>query len=118
MVNPLRGATELIAGDERYTLVLDINALCPLEDHLGLSLDMILAQYQAGTSVKLVRAFVWAGLQANHPGTVEDAGTIVAAAGLPAAKAAIEAALIAALPEADPENPPKRGRAKAAAGIG
>ncbi|OYW87304.1 MAG: hypothetical protein B7Z20_05430 [Sphingobium sp. 32-64-5] len=118
MANRLRGETPLQVGDQSYTLLLDINALAALEEQLGMMMDMILAQYQAGTSVTLVRAMVWAGLQAKHPCSIEEAGTIVGNAGLPAAKAAIEAALVASLPEATPENPPKRDRTKAAAGNG
>lgn len=118
MGNPLRGETPLQAGDQSYTLLLDINALAALEEQLGMMMDMILAQYQVGTSVRLVRALIWAGLQAKHPCSIEEAGAIVGAAGLPAAKAAVETALVASLPEQDAENPPKRGRTKAAAGNG
>lgn len=118
MANPLRGETPLQAGDRCYILLLDINALAALEEQLGMMMDMILAQYQVGTSVRLVRALVWAGLQAKHPCSIEEAGTIVGSAGLPVAKAAIEAALVASLPEENPENPSKRDRTKATAGNG
>src|SRR3546814_2971317 len=57
---------------------------------------------------------IWAALQRNHPCTVDEAGEIIEAAGVPSAKTALEQAILASMPAAEAEekaNPPKRGRA-------
>jgi len=118
MSNLVRGVVDLKAGDDTYSLLLDINALCEAEGALDMTLDVILAQYAAGTSARLVRALVWAGLRAHHPCGMEEAGQIVARAGFVQAKDAIERALVAALPEGGDENPPTRDRTSAADGNG
>jgi len=118
MTNALRGMTELRAGEEVYSLLLDINALCELESELDQSFDVILGRYSAGSSVSLVRALVWAGLRHSHPCSIEEAGDIVTKAGVARAREAVEKALVSALPEEDSENPQKRGRTKKAAGAG
>src|SRR3546814_4234945 len=76
--------------------------------------DEILARYSSGLSVKLLRGLIWAALQTNHPCTVDEAGEIIEAAGVPSAKTALEQAILASMPAAEAEekaNPPKRGRA-------
>lgn len=40
MANPKRGETAFSVGGQERKLLLDINALCELEDHLGLTLDV------------------------------------------------------------------------------
>src|SRR3546814_8094157 len=83
-------------------------------DLLGMATDEILARYSSGLSVKLLRGLIWAALQTNHPCTVDEAGEIIEAAGVPSAKTALEQAILASMPAAEAEekaNPPKRGRA-------
>lgn len=114
MANAMKGETSLKAGSKEYILVMNINALCEAEDALGMATDEILARYSAGLSVKLLRGLIWAALQAKHPCTVDEAGQIIEAAGVPVAKAALEQAILASMPApeaAEGENPPKRGRA-------
>lgn len=118
MTNQIRGVTRLSVGDADYALVLDINALCELETQLESDFDVILSRYAAGTSVTLVRALLWAGLRAQHPCTIKEAGDIVQRCGFTAVKDAVEKALVNALPEPDPANPPERDRTKTPDGNG
>lgn len=112
MANPLRGEASLIAGDATYTLSLHINALCEAEDALGMDIDEILSRYAGGASMRVTRALIWAGLQDKHPCSIDQAGDIMTAAGVPAAKASLEKALISAMPpeEGGKSDPPKRGK--------
>lgn len=114
MANPLRGQAAFDVDGEAYTLVMDVNALAEAEDALGMDIDLILAKYGQGTSVRLVRALVWAGLREKHPCSIEQAGKLVSGAGFLVAKAVLEKALLNAMPPAEAakdENPRKRGRA-------
>lgn len=113
-MNPVKGEAVLQAGDTSYTLALDINALCEAEDALGMDIDLLLTKYASGTSVKLVRGLVWAGLQAHHPCTMQEAGAIVSTAGFLAAKTALEKALTLAMPVPDEDASPKKAKTRGA----
>src|SRR3546814_5478880 len=89
MANAVKGEASLKAGDKEYTLVMSVNALCEAEDVLGMATDEILARYSSGLSEKLLRGLIWAALQTNHPCTVDEAGEIIEAAGVPSAKTAL-----------------------------
>src|SRR3546814_5014828 len=93
MANAVKGEASLKAGDKEYTLVMSVNALCEADDVLGMATDEILARYSSGLSVKLLRGLIWAALQTNHPCTVDEAGEIIEAAGVPSAKTALEQAI-------------------------
>src|SRR3546814_2763667 len=97
-----------LAGDKEYTLVMSVNALCEAEDVLGMATDEILARYSSGLSVKLLRGLIWAALQTNHPCTVDEAGEIIEAAGVPSAKTALEQAILASMPAAEAEEKANR----------
>lgn len=116
-MNPLRGEATLQAGENAYTLICDINALCEAEAELGMDIDQLLASYSSGTSVRLVRGLIWAALQPRHPCTIERAGEIIAEAGFMPAKAALEKALLLAMPEPQEDKSPKKA-AKGRAGTG
>src|SRR3546814_13466412 len=103
MANAVKGEASLKAGDKEYTLVMSVNALCEAEDVLGMATDEILARYSSGLSVKLLRGLIWAALQTNHPCTVDEAGEIIEAAGVPSAKTALEQAILASMPAAEAE---------------
>ena len=107
-MNALKGEAVLDAGGESYTLVFDINALCEAEDALAMDVDQLLARYASGTSTRIVRALVWAALQAKHPCTLDTAGEIISRAGFLPAKAALEKALTLAMPMPDPDKPSKK----------
>lgn len=95
MSNPHRGEVELKAGDQTYTLVLDINAICELEELLGKSVAEI--GRDMGRIVYM-RAVLWAGLKARHPVTLEEAGKILQQAGVPTAAVKMREAMALAFP--------------------
>ena len=89
MANPNRGEVELKAGDDTYTLVFTINALCDIEEaHPGLNI--------LGDISKLsnIRYLLLAGLCARHPDIKKaDAGNILQEAGFEATQSAVVVAL-------------------------
>lgn len=95
MSNPHRGEVEIEAGDKTYTLVLDINAICELEELLGKSVAEI--GRDMGRIVYM-RAVLWAGLKAKHPVTLEEAGKILQEASVPLAAVKIKEAMALAFP--------------------
>lgn len=108
MANPHKGQVALNVDGKDYTLSFSINALCELEDALGESVNAIAAQMGDSSKVRLktIRTLVWAALLDHHPGTsVEEAGNIISAAGVPAAMEAIGGAFAKAFPD------PKEGKA-------
>lgn len=118
MANALKGHVPLKAGKKSYTLVIGINALCMVEGVLGPGgkIATVLDELDKGPSLSTIRLMLWAGLQENHPCSLEEAGDIMAAATVPVASAAIIAGIAASFPpvtEGKPPNPPK-----AAAGTG
>lgn len=86
MANKEQGHVQLQAGEQTYTLVLDMDAMVALEEHFSTpshdaTWDEISVKVQKG-SVRIVRALIWAMLQRHHPGTsLVDAGHIIDAAG-------------------------------------
>lgn len=93
MPNAVKGETKL--GE--HTLVYSFNALCLLEEEKGEKIGVLLEQLEAGVGLLELRTFIWAGLQEKHPGTsLEDAGDVIQAVGIPTALAAIETAVTAA----------------------
>lgn len=107
-MNPLRGEATLQAGENTYTLICDINALCEAEAELGMDIDELLGRYSSGTSTRLVRGLIWATLQSKHPCTIERAGEIITEAGFMPAKAALEKALLLAMPAPQEDKSPKK----------
>ena len=102
MANPHKGQVALNVDGREYTLSFSINALCELEDALGESVNAIAAQMGDGSKVRLktIRTLVWAALRDHHPETsVEDAGEIIGAAGVPATMEAIGEAFAKAFPD-------------------
>lgn len=115
-MNPFRGESPLVVDGRAYTLMLDFNALCIAESALGIDIDEIIPRYERGLSLTLVRGLVWAALQRVHPEiTLDMTGDLIAQAGLPVAREALNLALTNAFGgQAEKEgakNPPKRGRA-------
>lgn len=115
-MNPVRGESPFIVDGRAYTLVLDFNALCIAETALGIDIDEIIPRYERGLSLTLVRGLTWAALQRAHPEmTLDMTGDLLAQAGLPAAREALNLALTNAFGGAAEKEgahrPPKRGRA-------
>jgi hypothetical protein len=82
MANPQRGEVPLMVGDRAFTLVLDFDALCHLEDVLSANGQVVTAQeaiYHAmRSSLKYTRALLWAGLRRHHRDvSLIDAGELI-----------------------------------------
>jgi hypothetical protein len=100
--NPMRGEAQL--GD--YDLVYDFNCFCVLERETGLKFHMLLVTLQTDLGLSDLRDFIWAGLQAKHPGTsVERAGEIIGQVGFKEATDAVQKAMQAIFP-------PEKGKGK------
>ncbi|MDO7841078.1 hypothetical protein [Sphingomonas immobilis] len=110
--NPLRGEADLVAGDQTYKLVFDVNAFICAEQALGgMTTDEIVERYertQAKADMTLLRALVYGGLQREHPCHLIQAGEIVADAGIASVRDAVRTGLGAAFgmkPAEDKEEP-------------
>ncbi len=115
MANQHRGEVDLIAGDKTFVLRMSINEIAQLETLLDLGVMEISALLSSDSPrVGSWRAALWAALQCHHKGTtLDDAGDIIGAAGLPAVMAAVGEALTVAFPQSDgvvKENPRKASR--------
>lgn len=101
MGNPLRGEADLKTATANYTIVLDVNAFCEIEQDTGLSVNELIAEMQGSPSFGLLRSLFAAALQAKHPGTtVREAGDIMSDAGLEAMTEALRTAIKQAMPPA------------------
>jgi|SRR6478735_4549944 len=86
MANRELGEVDITINGATYTLVLNTNAMVLLEDRFStkdheVTFDQVLARVSAG-SVRHIRAFVWAALQAHHRElTIEQVGDLIQAAG-------------------------------------
>lgn len=69
MANPHKGEVAFKAGDENYTLSFSANALCELEDMLGVGVNDIGAMLAdpAKIRMKQMRTVFHAGLLDHHP---------------------------------------------------
>ena len=65
MANPEKGEVAFQVADAEYTLKFSTNAICELEERLNKGLNEIVANM---ARVSVVRAMLWAGLRAHHPG--------------------------------------------------
>jgi hypothetical protein len=101
MANPHRGEVELKAGEDVYTLVYSINALCEAEEATGVNILGDLSK------LSTLRVMLWAGLQTKHPGTTrKQAGDIIEAAGVLQAQEAVAEGVRRGIPKKDKtENP-------------
>jgi hypothetical protein len=86
MANPERGEVALTVGDRTYTLVLDLNALCELEEELSTP-DKVVTFGQvfleaANYSGRACRAIAWASLRRHHSDmSMRDAADLIERAG-------------------------------------
>lgn len=113
MANQFIGDASFEADGQTYTLRLDFNAMCELEDATGENAMTIIEQYEKGEiSARSLRALFWAMMREHHPeATLKDAGRL-----LSQAPDAIGSALAAAAPDAEKEAKPgnRKSRGKAA----
>lgn len=86
MANRERGEVALEIDGTTYTMVLDLEALCTLEDHFSTPdreyvFPEILERASRG-SARHIRAIVWAAMQRKHPGmTLAETSDIITASG-------------------------------------
>ena len=87
MANPQRGEAHIDINGDTYTLALDLNALCELQEALNprdpdsVELDGLMKQL-GKMNPRYVRAFVWATLRRHHPEiTLKGASDLVTEAG-------------------------------------
>src|SRR5262245_46601839 len=70
MANPQRGEVDVTVGDTTYTLALDLNAMCELEDVLSTPEHPIsfqdVTRGMVASNMRYVRAFIWATLRRHH----------------------------------------------------
>jgi hypothetical protein len=106
MPNPLKGEVALVAGETTYTLRLSINEIVQLEDLLDKDVTEISALLMSpNPRLGAWRSALWAALQYQHKGTtLEDAGEIIAVAGLPSVMGKVGEALQAAFPTSEPSD--------------
>jgi len=108
--NPLKGETELKAGEETYILALSINELVRLEQLLDVGIIEIAEWFNDPRRIRVgnMRAILWAALQRHHEGTtLEQAGDIISVVGLGQIVDTLGTAVQASFPEAETSaNPP------------
>ena len=115
MANPVRGEVGFEADGTPYTLMFSTNALCALEDALGMSVTDIGAQMSGSVRLKTLRSLFWAGLQDHHAGVSEaEAGRIIDQVGAAEAGELIGRAFAAAFPQAEEAKAGSRPRTPAA----
>jgi hypothetical protein len=112
--NPLKGETPFEAGGSTYTLVLDVDALCTLENKLDKSLVDIVNSLNRSPRLGFIRSMLWAGLQTHHKGITEKAAgdLIPLMGGLPGAAGKIGEAISNAFSPPE-DNEPERPRMEA-----
>ncbi|MGH7207748.1 MAG: hypothetical protein ACREIL_00020 [Nitrospiraceae bacterium] len=106
MANKYRGEAVLTVGERELHLVFDCNAVCALEQQVGLSFVEFAAKTGSGQTGFLgTRALLWAGLQARHKGlTLERCGDIISDVGMKLVLETCWSALRHVFPEPDEGN--------------
>lgn len=118
MPNPYRGETQFVNGEDEYTLVFHVNALCEVEALLDKPWGRVAVELgqRDGASLQTIRALIWAGLRTHHPEIkLAKAGDLISHLGMKRCGEVVVTALEAAFPEvsddADGEaDPPKAKR--------
>lgn len=94
MASAVKG--EVKFGD--FTLVLDINAWCDIEEMLGETINTML-QKDLVRSVRAARVIIYCGMRRNHPEvTLDMVGDLIGETGLAAAFEIVFSAINASLP--------------------
>lgn len=109
MANFARGEVDFQVERVTYRLVLDMNALCELEElknePWGVTFERM-GSTQSGLRMTDLRSILWAALRARHPSiTVEGAGNILQTAGPESVLEAVTEALRRARPAAEEGGP-------------
>ncbi|MDD2870238.1 GTA-gp10 family protein [Neomegalonema sp.] len=108
MANPVKGEVGFEVDGTSYKFVLSTNALCELEDAVGLPVSRF-GEMLAAPSMRQVRAIFWAGLIDHHPGiTPPEAGRLMDRLSVAERDSLLERAFRLAFPEA---GTPQKGAA-------
>ena len=118
MTNRFKGEVPLQCGDIVYTLRFSANALCELEDALGMGINKIVASMADPDTMRMktMMTVVWAGLRERHPDiTLAQAGEIITDIGLTRTMETVNEAFVLIFGKADdqPVVPPKPGKSPA-----
>jgi len=86
VANTQRGEVSLEVGSKLYTLALDMNAMCELEEHLSTPDHPVtfqdVARGMMQTRMVYIRAFFWACFRRHHPEvTLKGVSDLMAQAG-------------------------------------
>ena len=101
-MNSKRGGVTLTVDGVDYTFRITTNALIAYKDMMGHSFQEGLEAIQANQDdFRTARAVIWAALAHDKDISVEDAGDVMDAVGLPAALAAFTEAVSLAFPPPD-----------------
>lgn len=105
--NSEKGEVSLVAGGQTYTLRLDMNAICLIQDKSGLGIVEALSVLQSGKFDPVMRVILWGMLVDGHPDmSVEAAGRLLPAGGVVELLDKMRSAINAAFPAPEPaENP-------------
>lgn len=118
MANKARGEVSFEAFDETWTMKVDTNAMCEIEDQTGVGIAKVgaLLSNPETASIKLLRAVLWGSLQSKHPGTsLKKAGDLIDAVGMSNLGPLVGQAFSAAFPKANKEAGDKANPQKATA---
>jgi hypothetical protein len=103
-MNRKRGGVTLSVDGVDYLFRITTNALIAYKDMMGHSFQEGLAAIQANQDdFRTARAVIWTALAHDKAITVEDAGDVMDAVGLPAALAAFTEAVSLAFPQPETE---------------
>ena len=125
MANKFKGDVSFDAGEKTYTMRFSANALCEIEDALGMGVNAVATQLANPESMrlKMVRVVFWAGLRDHHPEiTLHQAGEIITDVSLTKSMALVSQSFQLAFQDNSKAHPQKPGQkspaAKGEAGTG
>ncbi|MDP3493971.1 MAG: hypothetical protein Q8R82_12725 [Hyphomonadaceae bacterium] len=123
MANSYKGELALQRGASDLILLFDINAMCEIEEQLGLKPDAVVASFNGNMSLTVLRKLLWGALREHHPEIdLKECGRIIQELTWPVVAEKLGEAIRLSFPEHDPKatpaspQPPRKTRA--AAGIG
>ncbi len=110
MASSLRGVIPFNCEGEKYQLKMDFNAICSLEEELGISVDKLGETITSGA--RTLRSVFRIALSAHHPAMTDmQAGELITTVGPEKVALLIVEAVTAAFPQAEAgksaENPRK-----------
>lgn len=121
MKGSVTGVKSFLVGEDRYTMVFAINAICALEEEFDIKAENI-GELLTDGRVKTIRSLFRIALLENHPGMTDlEAGRIMAAVGLDQVAELLLEALSAAFPDVEEgksDARPQKAAAKPSAGTG